>query len=175
MTNKSLFLLTEEARALDDLLDQLGGEIPDDEVGAHLSAYLEEHTLDLRAKVDGYVSLIAECEFRAEAREAEEKRFKALKEADRRKAALLRDRLKEFLARTNRPKFETDRHVVSVRRTGGKLPLVVDLAPEELPDGFRQTVTTVKQDSDAIRAALARGEELPFARLGEQGNYLFIK
>jgi hypothetical protein len=167
--------MTSEALAIDALLEELGGEIPDGEVGEAISALLDEHTEDLNGKVDGYVALIAEYDARAEFRRRESKRILALAIDAERKAEMLRERLKLYFERTGRPKIETGRFVVSVVRNGGVAPLLMDVDPEKLPEEFRREVVTYRADSDAIRAALGRGEELPFARLGERGTSLRIR
>jgi hypothetical protein len=51
--------------------------------------------------------------------------------------------------------------------------LVGSLSPEEWPAGVR--TKSLEPNNDRIRAALAAGEEVPGARLGERGKHLEIK
>lgn len=174
--NKSLFELTTEAIAIDELLEQMGGEIPDEEIEAAIDQMLAEHTNDLNAKIDGYVELINKYDWYADVRRSEAERYEELTRDAERKSDKLRERLKHFFERTGREKpIETARHKVSLVNNGGRLPLVIRCDPAELPEPFRRTVSTYKANQEAIRAALEAGEKLPFAQFGERGKSLRIK
>lgn len=172
---KSLFDLTTEVLELEALLTEAGGEIPDEEAEAALDAYIEHLDGDLHAKLDAYVTLIAEFDARAEARLAESKRVKALADRDALNSERLRGRLKQYFERTGRDKVETKRFRVSLVANGGKLPLNLHCPPESLPEEFRREKVVFSADQAAIRAALERGEQLVFAELGERGKVLRIK
>jgi hypothetical protein len=131
----TLLDLTAEQMELDDLLEQLGGEVPDDEVGAALEAFLERHGRELSAKLDAYAGVIAEREAHAEFRRAEAKRLTALAMQDESRADFMRERLKVFFERTGRQKVETPLHKFSLVKNGGKAPLLLtpDLRPESIP------------------------------------------
>ena len=60
----------------------------------------------------------------------------------------------------------------SIVKNGGKAPLEIDIAPEELPENFRKI--TVAADKDAIRTALENGKEFSWARIGERGEHIKI-
>jgi len=58
-------------------------------------------------------------------------------------------------------------------QNGGKLPLLVDVSVDGLPEEYIRL--TKAPALDAIRADLEAGKELPFARFGERGNSIRIK
>ena len=57
-------------------------------------------------------------------------------------------------------------------KNGGKLPLIVD-ENAELPEKYQKV--EIKPNNEAIREALDKGEELPFAHFGERGVHINIK
>ena len=65
--------------------------------------------------------------------------------------------------------LKSDLHKYKIVKNGGKAPLVYDGA---VPDNFQRII--IQPDTERIRAALERGEQLPFAHLGERGTHLRI-
>ena len=63
-------------------------------------------------------------------------------------------------------RYETPRAALGVRKS---TRAIVD-APELLPDGFAETVETVKPDKTKIKRALSAGEEVPGAHLETRLN-----
>ncbi len=171
---KSLFDLTSEALAIESLLEEMGGEIPDAEIEAAIDRILAEHADDLHAKLDGYVALIASYQAHAEVRRAEAKRYQLLAQEAEHKEAKLKERLLLLFERTGRTKVETAHHKISVVKNGGKQPLILlGESAEQLPEEFR--IVTYSPDKDAIRAALDSGAQLEFAVLCERGTSLRIR
>ena len=62
-----------------------------------------------------------------------------------------------------------DLHKYKKVKNGGKAPLVYDGA---VPDNFQKII--IQPDTERIREALERGEQLSFAHLGERGTHLRI-
>jgi hypothetical protein len=173
---KSLFELTTDVLELEALLVEVGGDVTGEEAEAAVDAYTARLEEDLHNKLDGYVTLIAEFDARAEARAKEAERLKSLSRLDEANAERLRAGLKQFFVRTNRDRpVETARFRVSLVSAGGKLPLKLHCQPEQLPAEFRKEKLVLSADQDAIRAALERGEKLVFAELGERAKVLRIK
>ncbi len=172
---KSLFDLTSDVLELEALLAEVGGDVTDADAEAAIDAYTAQLEEDLHRKLDGYVTLIAEFDARAEARAKEAERVRHLAQLDEKNAERLRAGLKQFFVRTGREKVETARFRVSLVNAGGKVPLKLHCPPESLPEEFRKEVTTFRADQDAIRAALEAGTPLVFAELGERGKVLRIK
>jgi hypothetical protein len=175
MPKQTLFDLTSEMIEIDNLLEESGGDVSDPELEAAIDRVLDENTGALKTKLDAYVTLIAEYESRAEFLASEAKRLAALAKAKESHAEHLRARLKQFFERTGKEKFETGHFVISLRKSGGKLPLKLHCDPELLPEDYRLTLTTYKANQEAIRAALESGESLVFAELAERGKSLCIR
>jgi dGTP triphosphohydrolase len=116
--------------------------------------------------------------------EAQAAKAKALMEASKKNASKA-DRLKEYLLTNLRrlgiDKISTKTRQVSIRRNGGLEPIVWATPdgeppePTQLPKKYVKVVKTVQIDKEAVREALASGQELPFARLGERGESLVIR
>lgn len=171
----TLYEIREDLTALHDLLAEVGGDITESDAEAAIDAWLSETGEAVRVKLDGYAALLRELEARSEARRTEAARLLALAATDDNAAKRLEDRLLWFLRDQELQKVETARFRISVSRNGGKTPVTLAVAPDELPDAWRTQVTTYRAETDRIRAALERGESLPFASLGERGHHLRIR
>ena len=169
----TLYEITEDMRAIDDLLMEAEGDGSDPAVLDAIEKWIAELDINLQDKVDGYASYISELLARAEARKAESDRLAALAKTGRNTATRLKDRLMWAMQERGLKKVETPRFVVSVRENGGKLPLDVQVPGSELPPRFQQV--TIDPDNDAIRNALDAGEEIDGCTLMERGQHLSVR
>jgi hypothetical protein len=172
---QTLLDITDDLSALDDLLVEAGGDISDPAVSAAVDAWLDELGTALERKVDGYAALITTIEHRAEGRKAEAKRMADRARIDEASAASLRMRLKIALEARGIGKVETDRFRVSVQCSGGKQPVAVFGAIDQLPEWAKRIKTIVEPDKDKIRERLEAGDTLEFAVLQPRGTRLAIK
>ena len=167
----TLYEITEDLRALDELLVESGGDITEAE--ATVERWMNEIETDLVNKVDGYAALISEMKARAKARKEEADRLAKRARIDTDAAKFLSFKLKERLEAIGRggkgDAIETNRFKVGIVGNGGKQPLDIH---GDVPDDFM--VVTKSPDNEAIRAALATGP-LEFAILQERGTRLSIR
>lgn len=170
---KTLIDIAEDVIALDDLLDELEGDVSGQD--AAVAAFLEENDRALSTKVDGYAGLISELEHRAAVRKAEAKRIADLAKAEENRARYLKQRLLHALDAMGIGRVDTDRYRVSTANNGGKIPVVCEVGVDDLPEQFVRTKIEHKPDLDALREALEQGAEVPGVRLGERGRSLRIK
>lgn len=173
--SRTLHDISEDLLALEAMLEDLGGDVTDDDVAAFLDDWFERATADRDKKIDNYAALILELETRAEVRRAEAKRLADKAKRDEDRARYLKERLQVFYETHGLSKLETPRFTVSLARNGGRLPLLLDLDPEQLPASYRSERVTYTPDQEAIRAALDAGEVLAFARYGDRGQSLRIR
>ena len=166
----TLLKITDNMVALDDLIQECGGDMEDPQVEEAISTWIAEMQDDLEAKVDNYAAFITELKARSATRKAEADRLSARARTDSNTATFLANRLKVALIELGIKKLETDRYRVSVAGNGGKQPLDVY---GEVPIEFTKTV--VETDKAKIREALEGGKELDFAILQNRGNRLSIK
>jgi len=164
----TLYEISEELAALDDALTESGGEFDAD--GELEKWFATVHTAR-DEKLDGYCKLIRNLTARALARETESRRLTDRAAVDRAAIARLKDRLLLFFGAHGYTKLNAGIWTLSVARNGGKLPLLVP-DPEVVPEEFTNLVPVI--DRARIREYLERGNELPFARLGERGFNLRI-
>jgi hypothetical protein len=169
----TLLQITSEFQALDELLEEIGGDVSDPRVDAIVTEWLAELETQMEAKADAYAAYIRELELRAAARREESERLLKAAKTQENTAAWLKDRLKQAMTAARLKKIEGQRYTVSVAANGGKLPLILDdTAP--VPVQFLRHPPPVP-DTEAIRSALEAGRELEFARLGERGTHLRIR
>ena len=165
----SLYQITAELTSvLDALVDN--NEEAEAALAEHLSALTEAFDI----KADDYAALIRVCETRADARRMEAERMTILAKDDERKAERLRTLLMDAMKATGRTKVETDRFRLSVKKNGGKVPVIIT-DEAALPIDYRVPKITEVIDKDGIREALESGKEVPGAALGERGQRLDLK
>ena len=171
--NRSLLDITDDMRALDQLLAEADGDISDEQVQQYVEQLLGELDTDFETKADNYAALITEMKFRATSRKAEADRLAARAKTDDQAAKFLSEKLKTVMQQRGMKKLETRRYRLSVAGNGGKRPLDVHVAAHQMPARFQKVEVT--HNKDAIRDALEAGEEVEGAVLMERGTRLSIK
>jgi hypothetical protein len=172
----SLYEISEQIQALDQLLANLGGDVTEGTDGATIEKWAEEYQWMEREKVDGYVKLIKNIEGQQGAIDDE---VKALTEKSRvldNRISRLKSLVKFIMDQRKTKRLEGNVWSFVIQKNGGKDPielLVED--PEKLPDEMVKIIR--KADLDAIREALEakKPEALAVARIGERGESLRIR
>jgi hypothetical protein len=177
----SLYEISKELSALEALLIESDGEIPDEAFEQHLDATTEQ----CDEKLASYCKLIRNLEARASVRQAEADAFRqevnrleALAEADLKAVKKLKERLKWFWQAHDLGKVEVGGFRINLQANGGVAPLQFtdDAKPENADERFHKVIPAhIKWDTDAVRKALQAGEGLTFAKLGERGLRIVIK
>jgi len=175
MAKKTLFEISQDMQAFDDLLEESEGGFDDPEVQEILAKMGDEIMGDLENKVDNYAAYIQTLTFRAKARKEEAKRLTERAKISENHADRMKDFLKKVLEFNEVKKIDTPRFLVSVAGNGGKQPLECNVLPEDLPDEYRTEKVTYAKNGDAIREALLAGKEVAGCRLLERGTSLRIK
>lgn len=172
---RSLLDISDDIMALDDLLDECGGDVTD--VEGAIDQWFGELGIERDRKLDGYASLIAELTNRAEVRETRAAEMTELARLDKKKVEFLKARLLMFFQAHAIERVDTERFRFTRCKNGGRQPMWCEEA-SKLPDEFRRAVVEYKPETDKIRAALAampEGESLPFAKLLPRGEHIRIK
>lgn len=173
---RSLFDIGEDFRAIDDLLEECGGDITG--VEATIDQWFAEADANLVQKAEGYCWFMRELAARADARKAEAARLAARAKTDQATHDWLRGRLLEFLQERGMAGVQTKSFRATVCRNGGLPPLLIDDAvkahPDSLPPGLYRTVVTHSVDTDAVRRALESGATIDGCAIGERGVHLRV-
>ncbi len=171
--DESLYEITGNMLALEEILDEAEGDITDPEVETAVNDWFTENLEKEKGKLDGYDRLIAKWQARASSRKEEAKRLNMRARAYENRVNWLKDRVLEHLVMTGQKKVEGTLHNFRQQNSAPRLQLDphVEEHPEELPEQFHRVVFT--PDKVAIKNALKAGEELDFARL-VQGVHLRI-
>ena len=172
---RTLIDITEDMRALDDLLEEAGGDVTDESVSQYVEKVVGEIEQDFNEKVDGYVAYIRHLELQAAARQEEAERLKKAADASKNAAKHLKDRLKVVMEMNGRKKAGFKR-TATVAGNGGKVPIEYPNGMpegEQVPGQYRRI--KIEVDTDALRADLEEGKDVGFAKLGERGTHLRIK
>jgi len=172
MAKRTLLDISDDMQALDDLLQEIGGDLSDPAVEAAVDAFFNELSTDMGNKVDNYAALITMIRGRAKIRKDEARRLTDRVRVDERAADALADRLKYVFEKRGIQKMETARFRVSVANNGGLAPLLIDDGAE-IPEAYQRVVR--EPDKTALRDALEKGVELDGVRLGQRGTSLRIK
>ena len=165
--NRTLFEITDDMRALDDLITEAGGDITDEAVEEAFNAFWDENSKNLDEKVEAYCWLIREQEARSTARKQEAERMNRRAQIDSNSARSLKQRLVAALQNADIKRLETENFKVWWQANGGKAPLILD--EDNVPEDYVKFREIREPNKDLIRQKLADGVELSFAQLGERG------
>lgn len=172
---RTLFQISDDLLALDDLLNELEGDVSDPAVAEAIDEWFCGLHDEVPEKIDSYAALVKENEARAKTHKEDAARSMALATAEENKSKRLKERLKLFFETQGIGKMETQRYKLAIQNNGGVLPLIMPdgIQPEDVPEEFRKV--RVEIDTDAVRAALEANTALEFAQLGARGSHLRIK
>jgi hypothetical protein len=144
----TLFALTEEMHALDELLTASGGELTDD-----IEAMLATIGSQITQKVDSLAWVIRTCEARAAGFKKMRQEMDEKKTTEENKIDRLKEYVRVCLDRLGTDKIKGEQYTFALQRNGGKPPVKLlepyasdpDLLPRDL------TRITVTPDMDRIR------------------------
>lgn len=173
----TLYEISQDLHALEEILTETGGEIPDGEIGEQLESWFAQVGEAYTQKLDNMAALIRHFESLADAAALEAKRLSALAAMRDNAAKRLKERVKQFLIEHSISKLATPRFSLSVANNGGALPLAYpkawDANPEQIPAAFKLVRYDVNKE--ALREALRNDSAPDGVSLGERGNHLRIK
>lgn len=175
MPGQSLFAISDDLLALDDLIHENQGNLDDPAVAAALEAFEEEIVTNMESKVDNYAAFIRSLVSRADIRKEEANRLADRAKIDKNAAKRLAERLKYVFELHNVERMDTPRFRLGIVNNGGAVPLFIDCDYDELPPEYQVAETVITPNLDAIRQALAAGTPVPGCRLGERGRRLAIR
>jgi Siphovirus Gp157 len=130
--SRTLFDISQDLHGLAEQLDNLEGD--DEGQTEAVIQWFEELGEERDQKLDNYAALIADIEARAQVRRDEAKRLVDRARIDENKAALLKERLRIFFESHGLKTLETSRYRLTLAQNGGKLPLLVDVTVDALPE-----------------------------------------
>jgi hypothetical protein len=165
-----------DGRALNDLIEECGGDVTDPRVSEAFDAMFLEVAKDEANKLEGYAQMIRMLETEAAVAKAEAEQFTMKARHRTNQVARMKERVKEYLESLGRTEAHTAKgRTFKIQKAGGVAPLVIDenYSPDEIDPKFVKVVKSI--DGGAVRSALEAGEPLAFARLGERGTYLALK
>lgn len=160
----TLYELTEEFHRLYEIAD---GDDPE-----ALKDTLDLLEGDLEEKIDSYVAVCRLVENDIDFLGKEEARIKARKTAKANNLKAIKERMQLAMDSLGKTKIQTALNTVSIQKNGGRLPVVLDVSPDDLPD----SLVRIKKDpdTDAIRKYLDDGNT-EYAHYGERGRSLRIR
>jgi hypothetical protein len=173
---RSLFKISDDLQALDELLDSVGGEISDPQVEAAIIGWLHELETDQATKLDSWVNWLRTIEMEKVAAEAERDQYAAMAQTRENRIRWLKQTMKLHLESRGQTKATTATgRVLRIQANGGKVPVILaDTAtPESVPAEYVRVTYSI--DGDAVRAALEAGAALDFAQFGTVGSHLRIR
>ena len=134
---------------------------------------------EVNQKVEKWLMVIRNKEADITARKKAIEELNGKNTRDQKAIDRMKDTLLQIMNLLNRQKAGTALLSCSVANNGGKIPLVwadgIKEDPTLLPEKWRTKTEIWKADTEAIRAALEEGEQIPGVELGERGQHLNIK
>ena len=156
MANFTLYELTEEARELQDMIEEYPPET--------FSDTIESLQLMIEDKAGSYAAVNQNITNEIAALKAEEERLRA-------RQMRLMKAIKEAMNALGKTKIKTEKFTFSVSKNGGLQPIKVDA--EKLPDKFKKVI--MEPDNERIREALKAGETIEGVEILPRGEHLTIK
>jgi hypothetical protein len=154
--NRTLFDISDDLIALEQILDEVGGDVSDAEAEHAVDKWLEGLGEERDRKLESYAWLIKRLEGDADILKAEMDRLRLRKQTAENKARRLKERLEMFMKITGDERIQTERFTFSLQKPGGKpkveLGFYFQDHPEELPEGLRRV--KFEPDLEAIRERL---------------------
>jgi len=170
---RTMLDITEDLRALDDLITERDGDITG--VEESIDAWMAELDKDLKGKVDNYCALLTMMNARSSMRREESERLNRLAATEERSIESMRARLKFALEARGVTKLDCPRYKVGIVRNGGAAPVIIE-SESAIPETFCRVMPATRvPDKDKIREALAKDLSVPGARLGERTMRLSIR
>lgn len=170
--SESMFELTREYKYLLEMLEE---ESDDETVKEVISDTLELLEGDIEAKADSIAFIKRKLDADEEMLKKEEQRLRARRESIVRNRQKLVESLMEAMRAMHKERFKTTYNSFGIRKAGGNVPVILDCAPEKLPDRFQKI--SIEADIPAIREHLSAsgGADFTYAHLGERSEYLSIR
>lgn len=163
MANFTLYELTEEARELQDMIEEYPPETFSDTIES-LQMMIEDKANDYAVVNQNITNEIA-------ALKAEEERLRARRNALERNQLRLMKAIREAMNALGKTKIKTEKFTFSVSKNGGLQPIKVDA--EKLPDKFKKVI--MEPDNEHIREAIKAGETIEGVEVLPRGEHLTIK
>jgi hypothetical protein len=169
---RSLFDIGDDLTALNDLLEEIGGDVTDPQVCDAVEGWFRLLAEEQATKLDNLHGYIRSLEAEQHACERERDEWAKRAESRRKRVDGMRAMLVGHLLRHGGKAESASGIKFRSQQNGGKTPLVVE-------DGFSTTderffTLVQKIDNNAIRAAIEAGEHVSGARLAERGHHLRV-
>ena len=164
----NLYELTGDILKLQQLLET--GEVVDTEL---LADVLTDTTADYEEKIENYAKVIKNLSADVDALKAETERLTTRRKALETNITNLKARMFDSMKQTGKTKIKGTLFTVSIQANGGKIPVIVDVPTEKLPDDLVKIEE--KPDLEAIAAYIDNHPETDLAHYGERGESLRIR
>lgn len=177
--SRNLLEIGDDLRALNDLLDETGGELATPEVEAAFASLSHALVGEESAKLDSCVNYLRRLDMEATAARAEAEQYMTHATVREARAKRFKDFLRSYIETTGRTKVQTESgRVLAVQANGGQTPvrfLDPALDPNTVPVEWVVVRKTV--NVDAVRRALEEGnpDAKRIAVLESRGRHLRIR
>lgn len=161
-----LYEIAERYRNIEELMDEGIGEL--DAIQSALDGVEDE----FKDKADAIACMIKDYKADADAIKAEEANLSARRKSKEKSVDFLRSYLAQNMDSLGLKKIETDRNVISVRRSKS---VVVTDEKEALRLGYGEVKTSIAIDKRAISAAIKKGEDMTGIAFERETVYPVIK
>lgn len=124
-------------------------------------------------KADGYAKVIKNMESSLDAIKKEQERLSTKKSTLENGIKRLKENLQTAMIATDKRKFKTDLFSFAIQKNGGKVPVILDVEVDQLPDDLVKFER--KPDLGAITSYIEDTGDVAYAHLGERGESLRIR
>lgn len=164
----NLYDLTGDILKVQNILET--GEVADAEL---LADVLADTTADYEEKIENYAKVVKNLSADVDALKAEEKRLTTRRKALENNIEALKARMFDSMKATGKTKIKGSVFTVSIQANGGKIPVIVDVPTEKLPDDLVKIEE--KPDLEALAAFIDAHPGTNLAHYGDRGESLRIR
>lgn len=138
-----------------------------------IQAMMDDLDEAIEDKADGYAKVIKNMESSLDAIKKEQERLSTRKSTLESGIKRLKENLQTAMIATDKRKFKTDLFSFAIQKNGGKVPVILDVEVDQLPDDLVKVER--KPDLGAIAAYIEDTGDVTYAHLGERGESLRIR
>jgi hypothetical protein len=136
--SRTLDMIADDEQALFDLLEEMGGDVTEEEAEAALDQWLAELGAERDQKLTNYARYIRVLEARADLKDEEVERLQKRGTTERARAKWMRGKLLAYLQTLQQKAIDTPLYRIARVRNGGKLPVILHAALPDIPERFQR-------------------------------------
>lgn len=170
---KTLFSIHEDLITLDNLIEEMGGDISEPGVEATITKWFNELMDNEADKLAGYIAYVQQLDMEMDKAREVARDWSSKASSRENRIKWLKKRIMDYAKATNRDEIKTSSgYKICIQKNGGKpsWDLVDGTTVDTIPEEFTKTTKSV--DFDKIQQAIDAGKTPVFVKVNEVGKHV---